>query len=344
MKFAVFITSGIGNAIFLIPLIKVLKGKGKVYAIATSTFHAERLFDGYCEQLFEKVIVLDRSINLWRIIPSIFLQFDTAYVDYFGANRRNLWIAHIIARETITNRIPRSLPAWVRNRIKLIPPIKNRHESTQYLRFTDTSITKDELSQEMFFLTAKKTELPLPERYITVQPGAGNNLTPWKLWPLDRWTTLIETILEHNSDLSVIVLGDRHDRSMGTAMEALHPSIITLVDKTPLHLLPGIVTKSVLHIGGDSGILHVAGTVGTPTITIVGGSDPALFGWHRVDDKKHLIVQHLLACHPCYRWYLPNRTRVKEAIQCPDFACIRSIDPTEVNPLVERQLKASRVS
>ena len=101
--------------------------------------------------------------------------------------------------------------------------------------------------------------------------------------------------------------------------------------QTEVKELPNIIKQSRLHIGGDSGITHLAGAVKTPTITIAGGSDPSLFGWHKVNSNKHILIQHELKLehqlHIFNRTLLANGSRAQVVLaHAPDrAACQNSV-------------------
>ena len=268
------------------------------------------------------------------------MKFDRVFIDYFGASRKNLILGHLIGKQVITSQIPRNLHPYFKAKIKLIAPILGLHEGSQMLRFLDSELNDSAINATSFHLNIGEQKELNQKRYITIQPGAGNDKTPWKIWPVGQWIKLVQEIRTAFPELIVKVLGDNSDLAYAGYFSQMGSNVDVLIDKTSLAELPKILSGSALHIGADSGLLHVAGAVGTRTITICGGSDPELFGWQKLDAKKHLIVQHKMDCHPCYRYYLPNRSRVEAANDCPDFKCIRGIDPSEITPLVKIQLFA----
>ncbi|GAB5538617.1 MAG: hypothetical protein Salg2KO_07200 [Salibacteraceae bacterium] len=338
IRSAVFISSGIGNAIFLTPLIKKLGEKGRVTALVTSNYQADQIFKSTsAHRLFDEFIAPKRIGGLVGLLKHAFSPFDTIYIDYFGATRSNLLICHFIAKEIVTNHIPDNLPDRFKSKIRFVSPVPGLHEASQYMRFLEPTFVDDALEPVQFdFLKIKRIEHIPP--YITIQPGAGNNATPWKIWPIRLWNELITAITYAYPDLKIKVLGDDHDSAMSKAMTEQNEQIELLIGKTSVDMLPEVLSKSRLHIGGDSGLTHIAGAVGTPTVTIVGGTDPNIFGWDKIDPNKHVLIQNKLDCHPCYRWYLPNRSRVSDPTLCPDFKCIKSITVSDVFNMVQRQL------
>ena len=339
MTNAVFITSGIGNAIFLIPLIKTLSKDGPVDLICSSPFHSERVFNGFENLPIRSIKSFRKPWHLLQFIPHLFSRYNGIYIDYFGASRRNFFLAHFIGNCIYSNHIPTKLPSIVRRKTHFIAPEKGLHEATQYMRFKKEDFRDSDLSAAHFLLEPRQIKSrPLPEKYITIQPGAGNNKTPWKTWPIGKWLDLVALIHQRHPKIQMIVLGDEYDRSISGYFKHWSHTATDLIAETTMAELPMIIQGAVVHLGSDSGLLHIAGVVNTPSICIAGGSDPELFGWHKVNNK-HKVIHHQLDCHPCYRWYLPNRSRVDHAGNCPDFKCIQSIEPAEVFEAIHQMLK-----
>ena len=329
MKFAVFISAGIGNAIFLIPLIKALRNKGKVTAIYTSSFKSERVFDGFEENFFDSHIDMRGNGNLTRAILFNLGTFDGVYMDYFSSTRKSIIASYFMASEINCFKIPAQLPNWYKKKIKLQKLEIGAHEGLQNLSLFDP-VSSDTITYEHFRSTPKRNHQADYGDYITIQPGAGNNQTPWKIWDSNNWFTLLNLIGAEFPKLNIVILGDQYDNHVGHYLSSANAKTISLIDQTMIEELPSILDESQLHIGGDSGLLHIAGSVGTKTLTIVGGSDPDVFGWHKISPANHKIVQHKLYCHPCYRHYLPNQSRTTSPSKCPDFKCISGITVEEV--------------
>lgn len=306
--------------------------------ICTSPFYAEKLFDGFEDLPVRSVIPFRNFLDLIRFIPRFINHYDAVYIDYFGNGRKHFWLAHGVADLVVCNQSPKELPEKFKSKHRFVAPKRNLHEASQYMRFIDAEFSDDQLREDQFSLLPITIDRRIEGPYITLQPGAGNNQTPWKTWPTGNWLELIEQLIQQHPNHTLVVLGDQYDEHLSGYLERWKGQIVNLINRTELKELPSILQGASLHIGSDSGLLHIAGVVGTPTVCIVGGSDPSLFGWHKVH-SKHRIVQHELACHPCYRWYLPNRNRVEHASECPDFKCITSISTNEVFNSISAQLK-----
>lgn len=324
----------------LVPLIKHLKSQGKVTLIGTSSFGAQQVFDGFDDQLFDQKVVLDSTLDWVKHSASFRKTFDVVYLDYFAATRKNLMLAHVIAKSIITNHIPRKLPLIFHKKIKRVKPVVGIHEGAQYMRYIDETFKETQLKELDFQLTAKphNSFQNLKNGYITIQPGSGNNAAPWKTWPLEKWQSVINELSVKTSH-SLVILGDESELSFIESLPQ-NGNVVNLIGNTHLEDLPGILSNAVLHIGHDSGLMHIAGCLGTPTITVWGGSDPALFGWQKLNPEKHIVIQHKLSCHPCNRWLSPNTSKVDIPSICPDFACLEKVNPKQLIEATLKQLES----
>lgn len=335
MRFAVFISSGIGNALLLVPLIKELNKKGNVTAISTSPFGASEIFDGFETSLFKDIIILDSSIEWIRHAQLFRKKFDAIFLDYFAATRANIVLSHLISKRIVTNQVPRKLPKTFASKIDFKPPLKDIHEAVQYLRFEVPNFPEDQLSEEHFSVTAANPSSKA--NYITLQLGSGNNIAPWKTLPLPIWLEVMEKILATYPDVQIKLIGDESEQEISDQINS-NERIENLIGKTQLAELPGIVSGAKAHIGNDSMMLHLAGCLGIPTLTIWGGSDPVHYGWQEINTRKHFIIHHKLDCHPCSRWIAPNISKTETPSMCADFKCLNLITASEIMKAVEKHL------
>lgn len=337
MKNAVFISSGIGNALLLVPLIKALRKHGPVTGFSTSPFQAHQIFDGYEDELFSRIYELDSTRGMLRNTGVLKRRFDRIFMDHFASSRRNILFAHANGKAIVTTTIPERLPQLFQRRLEHHPPRTTDHEATRYMRFIEPEFSDDQLRGELFALTARTTERIAQRPYITLQPGSGNNLSPWKSLPVQKWLPVINHLLEHYHDLDIVVLGDAHEETLAKALPN-HPHLVNAIGKTDIKDLPGILQEAQLHLGNDSGIMHIAGTLGVPTITVWGASDPDFYGWHKVDPHLHDVLYLKPACGPCSRWLKPNVSRVELPALCPDFKCLQGITSEKIISAIDARL------
>lgn len=95
-----------------------------------------------------------------------------------------------------------------------------------------------------------------------------------KCWPIDRFVTLAKH-LRDEQNLPVVVMAAPHEQpSVKPLLEALD----TQLPHTTIGRMMGLIQRSRIMIGHDSGPLHMAVGLGTPTVSLFGPTDPAKVG------------------------------------------------------------------
>ncbi|MBN2209055.1 MAG: glycosyltransferase family 9 protein [Candidatus Coatesbacteria bacterium] len=90
---------------------------------------------------------------------------------------------------------------------------------------------------------------------------------------------------------------------------------VFLAPPSDIPLLCAMLDACDVVVSGDTAVLHIAAALGRPTVALFGPSDPARNGPF---GNRSIIVQHRIACGPCYKR------------ECKNMACIKNISPTRV--------------
>jgi heptosyltransferase-2/heptosyltransferase-3 len=128
--------------------------------------------------------------------------------------------------------------------------------------------------------------------FVAVHPDAGAAL---KSWPAARWSALVD---ELPADVAVVLTG--------TPAEAAELASIANRAQRPLAMavdldwdgLAALYRRAALVVGMDSGPLHLATAVGTPTVRVYGPTDRRVFGPAGSVDR-HRTIASTLICAPC---------------------------------------------
>jgi heptosyltransferase III len=135
----------------------------------------------------------------------------------------------------------------------------------------------------------------ISERFAVVHPGSG---APAKLWPLHRWAHVIDRVVSE-TDTCVLLTGSPDERDLCDSIaERADHDVINLAGETSLFALGELMRKASLVLGVDSGPLHLAVAVGTPSIHLYGPSDHVRYGpWGSAD--RHLVLRVPMKCPDC---------------------------------------------
>ncbi|MCG8648664.1 MAG: glycosyltransferase family 9 protein, partial [Pirellulales bacterium] len=130
-------------------------------------------------------------------------------------------------------------------------------------------------------------QLPLPEvartwaarwrrtiasaRLAVLNPGG---TWPSKLWETDRFAATARYLRDRYGYQSAVVWGTAAEREMAEAIVQQADDAAVLSPDTDLHHLASLIETADLFISGDTGPLHMAVAVGTPTIGLYGATRP----------------------------------------------------------------------
>lgn len=162
---------------------------------------------------------------------------------------------------------------------------------------------------------------------IGIHPGAG---APVKLWRNKAWAQVADTLAQRYG-VRVILTGSVGESSLCRAIaEGMTTKPIVAAGETSLGGLAAIMARCRLVLGVDSGPLHLAVALGTPTVHLFGPVDSRAFGpWG--DPAHHIVVTSEMDCIPCNRLdYAPA--------ELDRHPCVRNIAVEQVLEAVERLL------
>ena len=160
---------------------------------------------------------------------------------------------------------------------------------------------------------------------IAIHPHSSN---PAKSWPKENFAGVADELYARFL-AKVAIIGGAEERSSAIKLisQAKHP-LINLTGKLTLKQLTAFFQRCTLLISNDSGPVHIAAAMCTPTVVIFGrnipGVSPKRWGpW----GNGHIVLHKDPGCNPCL-----DRN-------CPyNFKCLTSISPEEVLWAAEKQI------
>jgi lipopolysaccharide heptosyltransferase II len=131
---------------------------------------------------------------------------------------------------------------------------------------------------------------------IVVNPNAGE-LALERRWPKKHFVELIRS-LDNKFGAKIFLIGSAGEREYTEKIlrEAGSASAANLAGKLSIRQLAALLSSASLVITNDSGPLHIACAVGTPTIAFFGPETPVLYG---PLGKEHSVFFKGLSCSPC---------------------------------------------
>ena len=170
---------------------------------------------------------------------------------------------------------------------------------------------------------------------IIIHPG-GRNLT--RRWPYYR-----ELIPDINKkfDACIILTGDNNELQLvNNIIDGLDGiNIVNLVGKTTLKQLVALCSIADIVIGNDTGILHLARAVKTPTITIFGPEDPKITGNTNTKDIQVFIDVPCKTDMTYFGITIPDVRRCKKEV-CESHICMKDITPEMVFKEIQKVVES----
>ena len=162
---------------------------------------------------------------------------------------------------------------------------------------------------------------------VAVHPGVGAIM---RQWLPEYFATVIDLLIEKNQVNAVLVGGSDEvelaEEVMGHIVN--RGSVVSLVGRTSLGDLNGVLRACALYLGNNSGPQHIAAALGVPTIGIHSGVvDAAEWG---PTGPRAIALQRNMACSPCYL------LKPEECVR--DMACLKRLEPAVVHGYCEMML------
>ncbi len=144
-----------------------------------------------------------------------------------------------------------------------------------------------------------------------IHPGSGAAI---KLWEIEKWREIARRLADARA--RVLITGGPGETELTRAVAAVSSgNVIDLGGQTSFAVLGALLHRADLALGPDSGPLHLAVAVGTPTVHLYGPADPTLFGpWG--DPPRHRVIMSPWRCAPCGKF---------DWLDLPAHGCVRDI-------------------
>jgi lipopolysaccharide heptosyltransferase I len=120
------------------------------------------------------------------------------------------------------------------------------------------------------------------DRYVVLSPGGG-----WrsKCWPAERFGALCNKLRESQGLRCIVNIGPGDD-DLAAPLVAASGDAAPFVYRGSLGELMTLLRNAACVVGGDTGPLHLAAALGTPTVALFGPTDPARNGPYRGGDTQ----------------------------------------------------------
>jgi ADP-heptose:LPS heptosyltransferase len=130
---------------------------------------------------------------------------------------------------------------------------------------------------------------------VGLHPGGGR---PVKQWDVARWAD-VAARLQREFGATVLITGSEADRPLAEAVtRGLPARAFDLTGKLTARETMAVIARLDLFLSPDTGPMHMAAAVGTPSVSVFGPSDPVRY-FSAPPGPRHVVVRRELWCSPC---------------------------------------------
>ena len=174
---------------------------------------------------------------------------------------------------------------------------------------------------------------------VAIHPGSGGFSTA-RRWPAAGFASVADQLASRGA--RILLVGGRDDGCSEVSAAMRHPPALDLSGRTDLPALAAILARCRLLVGNDSGVSHLAASMGCPVVAVFGPSNPSAWGpwWPGVDPRgrpapsPHRVVRLGLPCQPCF--YVGYRRGSPSG--CPSRDCLAWLPAARVIAVAESLL------
>ncbi len=150
---------------------------------------------------------------------------------------------------------------------------------------------------------------------LLIHPGSGS---PYKNFPPELLARCGREIARQRGIEIGMTGGPADDVPCGELEKFLGDDLKAVFTGLSTIELAGLLDSAALVLGNDSGVLHLAGALGTPTVALFGPTDPDIWG---IKQKNAANLRPSCECAPCSPEIMRN---------CTDRECLRSLTAEEI--------------
>lgn len=317
---AIIAPRGIGNTVLLIPTLKACREFLPDYAVTVVVFtrQGEEILE-YCPYvdsvvLFpdistrDPILVLEQLLFLYSLRKKRFDISLTAFPTNHALYNLIAWAVNAKIRISHQYLVKHMTSLSFLQTIKV--PIEQCHDIEQNLNLllplVDSLLRRD-LSLELWIPQEVRARA---ERFIAPYTASGEEFLigisagssqkrkmTLKRWSPERFALLARKLLEYYPMAKVFLFGGKEEELLNQEIAEAIEQRVTVVQRSSILETASVIERMSLFICNDSGLMHIAVSVGVPTIGIFGPTDATRTAPH---GGCHRVVRQDLECSPCW--------------------------------------------
>lgn len=320
-RFLVVSTTGLGDTLWGTPALKALRANfpDAYIAVLTSEIGREVLkYNRHVDDLF--VIKKQTLFSLIHLYFSVWKKKIHTALIFHTSQRPILPFCFLIGAQEIigTEGINKGLDFLLTQALENKPmhEIARRMEIVRRVGACSLDslielFTSEEDEKQAIAFLEKHQVLPyLP--LIGIHPGAKDK---FKQWDPECFIEVGNRLVQHLG-CQIFVTGNQSEKELVEQVSSQIPGAISVYGQLPLRSLAGLIKKMSLMIVNDTGPMHMAFAMHTPTVALFTPTDPKLCGPYFATRAQ--IIEKKKTCTPCLKK------------KCHEPFCLLQISPDEV--------------
>lgn len=180
-------------------------------------------------------------------------------------------------------------------------PLEGLHEVGNFLRLALLTGATPTGERPRLWLTDADREKAAqilrdkPHPLVAIHPGCGAKGAPREWFP-EHYGLVADRLVEEQG-ATIVVTGGPGEKSLVEQVAAMMiHTPLTLVGGLSFTQFAAVLERCDLLICGNTGAMHIAAAVGTPTVALHGPTNPRKWG---PVGEGHVVIQSRLPCSPC---------------------------------------------
>ncbi len=205
-----------------------------------------------------------------------------------------------------------------------VPDKANKHATEGYFELLHAAgIPAVNPQLEMFISEKEKKEASFAfeekgimgmQLKVGLFPGAG-----WKLreWMPERFATIGDRLVQQFNAHVIVFGGPKETELVHTVCDLMHKEALPFAGTLSIRQLAACIENCDLFLTNDTGPMHIASAVGTPTVALFGPGNHIKF---QPLGELHTLIRYDVPCSPCKQF----------TDKCKNNICMKQITVDEV--------------
>ena len=130
----------------------------------------------------------------------------------------------------------------------------------------------------------------------------GSQDLEFRRWPVDRFVRLAEQISRYGVQPTILLTGTARERPLiNEFMKRYLGHALDASDSGSLENTAALLERCNLLVSNDTGVMHVAAAMGTPTVGLFGPNSPRY--WAPIGPRATYVYDTKVPCSPCLNLY-----------------------------------------